>query len=35
MALDPADWIENSAFDFEVSKFRRFDFRKEIATQTV
>jgi hypothetical protein len=28
-ALDPADWIENSAFDFEVSDFRSFDFQQE------
>jgi hypothetical protein len=28
-ALDPADWIENSAFDFEASEFRSFDFRNE------
>ena len=28
-ALDPADWIENSIFDFEASEFRCFDFQRE------
>jgi hypothetical protein len=28
-ALDPADWIENSAFDFETSEFRSFDMHQE------
>jgi hypothetical protein len=28
-ALDLADWIENSIFDFEAPEFRSFDFWKE------
>jgi hypothetical protein len=28
-ALDPADWIENSAFDFETSEFRSIDIHQE------